>query len=521
MKTEGNADLTDGVAHFVLLAEDADFAGATTVEITLTVGTAELAAGKYDITIAEGTLIGTTSEIEVDVPVDNITNGGFTVAAEACKHAETKDVVTKEATCGAAGTKNVVCAACDAVISEDVEIPATGNHTYEEGVCGVCGAEDPNYVPPVDCDGNHIYTSVKENVTDTTFDAVTYCASCHFEIARYTIAIPAGAVLDENIVPSGHTTSVGETVGIGFRAKLSSLPAADNYKIYVVRHNNAGSYMFGTTSETLVQAGKSAPQDFVAFKTYYGIELYSFTVPVTYMFLACDAEGNVIAYSNPFTTTVEEICEAYHDLSSTGAAAKTLHADLINLAAATQEYFAGRNPSSDYATKLVLPSFDSAYASTEISGALADFDSASGIELTVTTAIGQNPYFNIRFNGNIANKDNYSMKISFYNKIKKDTIVTEIDGSTFKGNATMINGTFEDLPLYAGDADVTIELYEKGNDTPIGVRHYSLDAHISNYLATNAGSTNATTIALMKIWDAAAKYGQAHRALRNITYVPA
>ena len=84
----------------------------------------------------------------------------------------------------------------------------------------------------------------------------------------------------------------------------------------------------------------------------------------------------------------------------------------------------------------------------------------------------------------------------------------------------MINGTFEALPLYAGDSDVTIELYENGNDTPIGVRHFCLDTHISTYLSDNAGSTNQTTILLMNIWDAAAKYGQAHRALRNIPYVP-
>lgn len=406
------------------------------------------------------------------------------------------------------GTHDVPCADCSAVIRNEA-------HSFVDGTCA-CDAKEV-----VDCQGNHTYASAKENVTDTTFDSVVYCSACRLEIARYTIDIPQGAVLDENIVPSAHTTSVGETVGIGFRAKLSSLPTADTYKLYVVRYNNAGSYMFGTTSETLDMAGKSASNDFVAFKTYYGIELYSFTVPITYMVLSCDADGNVLAYSNPFTTTVEEICENYHNLSSTGDAAKKLHADLINLAAATQEYFVYRNPNSDYATKLVMPSFESAYASTEISGALANYDSKSGIELTVTTAIGQNPYFNIRFSGNIANKANYYMKVSFYNKIKKDTIVTTIDGSTFKGNASVMNGTFEALPLYAGDADVTIELYENGNDTPIGIRHFCLDTHISTYLSDNAGSTNQTTILLMNIWDAAAKYGQAHRALRNIPYVPA
>ena len=69
-------------------------------------------------------------------------------ATEECKHENVVDDITLAPTCGAAGLKNIVCDDCDEVIEKDVEIPATGEHTYAEGICGVCGGTDPNYVAP-------------------------------------------------------------------------------------------------------------------------------------------------------------------------------------------------------------------------------------------------------------------------------------------------------------------------------------------------------------------------------------
>ena len=69
-------------------------------------------------------------------------------ATEECEHTNKVDDITLEATCGAAGLKNIVCDDCGEVIEKDVEIPATGEHAYTEGTCGVCGGTDPNYVPP-------------------------------------------------------------------------------------------------------------------------------------------------------------------------------------------------------------------------------------------------------------------------------------------------------------------------------------------------------------------------------------
>ncbi len=54
--------------------------------------------------------------------------------------------VTKNATCNEAGTKTFTCTACSATKTET--IAATGNHTYVNGACSVCGTSDPGYVAP-------------------------------------------------------------------------------------------------------------------------------------------------------------------------------------------------------------------------------------------------------------------------------------------------------------------------------------------------------------------------------------
>ena len=68
-------------------------------------------------------------------------------AVEALGHqTEVKDA--KEATCTEAGfTGDEVCTVCGEVVKAGEEIPALG-HKFENGVCTVCGAEDPDYVVP-------------------------------------------------------------------------------------------------------------------------------------------------------------------------------------------------------------------------------------------------------------------------------------------------------------------------------------------------------------------------------------
>lgn len=74
------------------------------------------------------------------------------------------EVITKE-TCGADGLKEVVstCKDCGREVSRTREaIAKTGKHTYDKGVCKVCGAKDPNYVEP------HTHTAASTWSSDET-----------------------------------------------------------------------------------------------------------------------------------------------------------------------------------------------------------------------------------------------------------------------------------------------------------------------------------------------------------------
>ena len=58
-----------------------------------------------------------------------------------CTHANATNEVTRQATCVATGEITYTCE-CGEEWTE--EIPATGEHTYENGTCTSCGADDPN-----------------------------------------------------------------------------------------------------------------------------------------------------------------------------------------------------------------------------------------------------------------------------------------------------------------------------------------------------------------------------------------
>ena len=60
-----------------------------------------------------------------------------------------EEVILKAPTCTKSGMKQNVCKFCGATNGQAI-IPATGEHTYKNGVCTECGAKDPDYGKPSD-----------------------------------------------------------------------------------------------------------------------------------------------------------------------------------------------------------------------------------------------------------------------------------------------------------------------------------------------------------------------------------
>ena len=53
--------------------------------------------------------------------------------------------VTTAPTCNTAGTETITCTICNTQISKKETAPATGQHSYTNGKCSVCGGTDPNF----------------------------------------------------------------------------------------------------------------------------------------------------------------------------------------------------------------------------------------------------------------------------------------------------------------------------------------------------------------------------------------
>ena len=129
----------------------------TTVPVCYYTGTANLEAGKTYYVCLAVTAAGETGEFvatvtkhvhayEAVVTNPTCTEKGYTTYTCACGATYTGNEVAAlghtagaEATCTTAQT----CTACG------TELAAATGHAYADGVCGNCGAEDPNYYPPV------------------------------------------------------------------------------------------------------------------------------------------------------------------------------------------------------------------------------------------------------------------------------------------------------------------------------------------------------------------------------------
>ena len=65
-----------------------------------------------------------------------------------CAHSYDNGVETKAPTCKETGVKTFTCTVCGDSYTE--ELAKLTDHSYADGVCTVCGGEDPTYVPPTE-----------------------------------------------------------------------------------------------------------------------------------------------------------------------------------------------------------------------------------------------------------------------------------------------------------------------------------------------------------------------------------
>ena len=138
----GNGDILIGDGRY----DAAEKQGITTLSMSGTQAVVMVQEKGY-YTTSDGSTTDTTKTQTTQVAATDVVfadeNNHFTVD----QHTSTKLVGAKDATCTEEGyTGDLVCTQCGMVIQSGTVIEKLP-HTYENGVCTVCGAKDPNYQP--------------------------------------------------------------------------------------------------------------------------------------------------------------------------------------------------------------------------------------------------------------------------------------------------------------------------------------------------------------------------------------
>lgn len=356
-------------------------------------------------------------------------------------------------------------------------------------------------------DDKTMFADIDENVIDITVTPATITVQ----------AAVAEPVLDENITCT-FGAGLSTTAYISFRFTNTEIASYNSVELVVTRNTNDSDFNFKEISTTVEGSDPVTGADYIintgtyTYYYYYGIELYSLTVPVSAVLYCKDTEGNVIAKSSTFETTLKDALVSNYNKTS-NSKVKTAIADMIVAGAEVQQFVTLSKQSSQYATELALPTegFDTSLATAEL-GTLASYNTPNNGDVVIApgAAVGASPYLSFNMSGvNTAELSDYNLNVSYYDPIYKITVSKVIN---LASEDVLLGGSkyyayFYDMAIYATNAEVTAKLYKGESTVSISTYSYSFDTFISARM-TNA-NMGSTLIALGKL-------GQSFRAMNGL-----
>lgn len=330
----------------------------------------------------------------------------------------------------------------------------------------------------LDLEGN--YTGAEE-----PFSVATVAGKINVQAA---VAEP---VLDENITAT-LGSGLADTVYMSFKISKASLASYSDFYLkvdrqikdsnwnlvdadsfYINKSDLGGNYLLETTND---------------YWFYYrGVELYSLSVPINAVLYCKDADGNVVAHSNTFSSSLSALLKNLHATAKSKSNAKlaTAITDILITGDKAVAYFTRNATDSDYA-KLESPiaNFDTSDATPELGELTAinvPYDGTGDATLTLGAGISTSPYVSAILSAipTDSNINSYSVVFSCINEVTGKQLTSTTNGADMlpASSNTKFYSYLRTLPIYASNADITITVYKDGNQ--LGTAHYSLEQFIS------------------------------------------
>lgn len=175
------------------------------------------------------------------------------------------------------------------------------------------------------------------NETTGCYDSVVKCALCGEEMIQIETTIPSTTPITTLIAPTTYL-NVSDSVGIMTMFKQKE---AANYASVSIRYTRTAT----DANYDLVYEYDEAV-DLISYgsKTKYwvnvnkNIGLYEMYLPLTISVCCYDADGNLVAVTAPYVTTVTDEAWIYYN-NETEDANKSLYVDLVNMGTDSQTYF--------------------------------------------------------------------------------------------------------------------------------------------------------------------------------------
>ena len=327
-----------------------------------------------------------------------------------------------------------------------------------------------------------------------------------FEVVEDT---PVGPVVDPELVFFRAFLGFGtSSLELNFRIANEVLALYDDMEVVIIpnKYDTTTLNLVETPSEIVVKKAElvAAGTRYMQY-TYSDIFLYELGLDINYMLRAYDAEGNLVAISDTFTTSpVTYMKERVTE--TTNAKEKTLYTDALIVCDEFMKKVGSDYPGSDLDNAAsVIEGFDTSAKTTSVPSyntvnqftAYDDAYGTSGATHTVRTSVQTEkvPFINLRIMGASSLDVNKMSATVSYTSVNASGEVPYSKDFTFTDNGSYFNLRFDEIGLHDSDKDITFTVKYDGAEV------FELVYSVESYTGANQSneSIGATMTALLHI----------------------